>query len=76
MTDENNIVGAVEDTPRARVVQEGELLDEKVHKLHNFVYSDLLKSVSPLQQALLRSQLYAMRSYSKILQTRLENWDI
>ena len=56
-----------------RLNEEQRELNEKVDKLHAFLYSDKIDKASAYQQDLLRIQLYAMRTYLDILSTRIND---
>lgn len=62
---------------KARVELELRELREKILKLENFIalYNPVNSTVSEIQYGLLRAQLYTMRAYAIILESRLEYWE-
>ena len=56
---------------RARVVEEGKELKDKVKKLEEFIISPTYLNLSLKSQNLLFRQLFFMREYSGVLQQRL-----
>ena len=56
---------------RARVVEEGKELKDKVKKLEEFIISPTYLDLSLKSQNLLFRQLFFMREYSGVLQQRL-----
>ena len=56
---------------KTRMVKEGAELLTKVTDLQAFIDGDVFRTLSKIDQDLLRSQLTTMREYLSILQTRI-----
>jgi hypothetical protein len=54
-----------------RLIQEETELNEKIEKLEVFILSEAFAKIEPEQSRLLLIQIEAMRTYSKVLQMRL-----
>lgn len=59
-------------TFKDRLVEEQTELTDKIIKLELFLNSENLSKVEVIQQSLLKSQLFAMKTYSQILVERIQ----
>lgn len=57
-----------------RVIREQEELTNKINKLKDFICSFSFHAISAIDRELLIKQLKAMRSYNRILITRIERF--
>lgn len=69
--------GELDDSPKARVVEELKELEAKLKSLYSFLDSDKAKDlVSERMYDLLEKQSIVMAQYVSILKTRLDIWDL
>jgi hypothetical protein len=59
-------------TFKERLIEEHEQLTDKIIKLELFIPTPTFSTIKPIQQSLLKAQLFAMKTYSSILVERLK----
>ena len=58
---------------KKRLISEKDELNEKIVKLNQFINSENFNKIDKVQQSLLKTQLFVMRTYHSILEERIHH---